>query len=644
MREATGTISNKDINNEQAVNEIIRLVSTREISFEIVNENIKNSTVINNVTILLSKSAEFKNLDDTRATLEETLSFIPEQMAAKRLEISARLDHQKNVIREFVRDILTLAAQFDRIEIDTERLRRAREFFEKGEFSRARAILETEVDAMRDEQARLLIKREEYESETLPKLKNNSEEFLVLALSTQADHAKANRYEAAREYFERSIESNANESNVFYYAYFLAKHKQFAAAEKYYRRYLDEFPDRISPDEKAMILNNLANLHTNLNRYDEAAAEFEEALRIYRNLNEAEPDDYLPDVAMSLNNLAVLHKSRHEFEKALPAYDEALRIYSDLNEAASGAYLPDLARTLNNLANLYKDQYKYDDALREYTEALRIYRALEEANPQAHLPSVAVSLNNLAVLHKNQNRYEEAASEYSEALRIYRGLAAADPHIYLPSVAGTLVNLANLHQAEDKREAALKEYDEALKFYRDLAAVNPDAYQPYVAATLNNLAVLHKTGKEYDAAAPEFEESVRLYRALAESDPEAYLSYAAGALNNLATLYHEECKYAEALRKYEETLKIRRDLYRQAPDAAAPDLAMTLINLAMFYQAPTPEREKSIEYAKEAIILLVPLRQSVPYTQNYMQAALGVLVDWGLTDEQIRRLIAADEN
>jgi tetratricopeptide (TPR) repeat protein len=162
--------------------------------------------------------------------------------------------------------------------------------------------------------------------------------------------------------------------------------------------------------------------------------------------------------------------------------------------------------------------------------------------------------------------------------------------------------------------------------------------------TLNNLAVLHKDEQRYDEASRKFEEALTLYRALIETGADAYLPYVAGTLNNLATLYHEENKYAEALKNYEETLKIRRDLHRQAPDAYAPDLSMTLVNLAMFYQAAMPEREKSVACAVEAIILLIPYRQTVPYTQKYTQAALGVLIEWGLTDEEIQRLIVEKQS
>jgi|GEM_PF-2460229 len=639
MRDGTGTISNKELHDEQVINEIIHFASTKEISVQIFNENVKDSTVINNVTISLSKSADFHDLIERREELEETLSDIPEAKAARRLEISARLNHQKNVIREFVQDVLALAAQFKRSPVNTERLRRAREFFEKGEFREARAVFETDSDQMRDDQDYWLSEKEHYETNVVPNLINSAEEYLLFALTVQTDYTNPHRYRAAREKFELSIKGYANDSNVFYYAYFLAKHNQFAEAEKYYRRYLDEFPELISPADRAMVLNNLANLHTNLNQPDEALKEYDEALRFYRTLAIVYPKVHLPDVAMTLNNQAILHNALNRSDEAFKEYDEALRIYRKLAASDAPSAQVGMAQTLNNLGNLNSKYYKYDDASKEYEEALRIYRSLAEAEPKIHRHYVALTLNNLANLHKNRNSFDNAAAEYAEALQIYRDLAVADAQIYLPYVTGTLINLANLHQAQNNFAGALREYEEALGFYRSLAEVNRDAYRAPVATTLNNLAVLHKVEKRFDEAARNSDEALEIYRDLAAENPEAYQSYVAGTLNNLATIYHEQNKPAEALQKYEETLAIRKALHRQAPDAYALDLAMTLMNLAMFYQSPAPAREKSVACAVEAITLIVPFRQTVPATEKYMQIALAVLMDWNLTDTEIQQLI-----
>ena len=52
-----------------------------------------------------------------------------------------------------------------------------------------------------------------------------------------------------------------------------------------------------------MSLNNLGNRLSGLGRRKEALAADEEAVKLARDLAEARPDAFTPDLAMSLNNL-----------------------------------------------------------------------------------------------------------------------------------------------------------------------------------------------------------------------------------------------------------------------------------------------------------------------------------------------------
>ncbi len=499
------------------------------------------------VNILLGKSYEYNNLLDQLNTQQKLFDRTPEAETTERLEISKKINNLKDLIEQFKRDVLQLAEQFNRIEINSDRLNRAKEFFDKGEFGEARAVLQTELEQMQDEQSHLLRQREHYETEVLPNLINNSQEFFILALSTQSDYTNPNYYQDTRDYFERSIKSHTDKSNVFQYAVFLQEHNQFAEAEKYYLQCLDDFAHQLSQDERATTLNNLAILHSNQNNYEEALKEYEEALQIRRNLAEINPNTYLPDVAMTLNNLAVLHKNQNNYEEALKEYEEALQIYRSLDDINPNTYLSDVAMTLNNLAILHSNQNNYEEALEEFEEALQIYRNLTEINPNAYLPYVATTLNNLGLLHSNQNNYEEALKEYEEALQIRRNLAEINPNTYLPNVAKTLNNFAGLHFAKDELEEVLQKSEESTEIYRELVVTNFQAYFPY--------------------------------------------------------------------------------------------LSVNLSNLALFYQVKIQQREKSITYAIEAITILFPYLEQVPFTREHFARALNVLENWNLSDEEIWRLV-----
>ncbi len=346
----------------------------------IIIQGVDNSTV--NVTKILAKSYEYNDLLDRLKEKQEFFDLIPEKNTERRIKLSAEINQLTDIIKQFKRDVLALAETFDKIEINTDRLRRAKEFFDKGDIGEARAVLETELEQMQDEQARLLKKDEEYKTDTLPKLINNSEEFYLLAMATQADYANPNRFEDTCKYFETSIKSYAGKDNVFEYAYFLYAHNQLGKAEEFYQKYLNDFASDISTAERATTLNNLAILHRNQNNFDEALKEYEEALQIYRNLAETNPQTYLPYVATTLNNLANLHSDQNNFDEALNEYEEALDIRRNLFERMPDAYAPDLAMTLINLAIFYQESVPEREKSLEYIiEAVMLLLPIVEKVP-----------------------------------------------------------------------------------------------------------------------------------------------------------------------------------------------------------------------------------------------------------------------
>ena len=63
---------------------------------------------------------------------------------------------------------------------------------------------------------------------------------------------------------------------------------------------------------------------------DEARQQYEEAWKIYRQLAQQAPDEYLPLVAGMLNNLGLLDRNQKRIEESRAHYNEALRLYRKL--------------------------------------------------------------------------------------------------------------------------------------------------------------------------------------------------------------------------------------------------------------------------------------------------------------------------
>ena len=65
-----------------------------------------------------------------------------------------------------------------------------------------------------------------------------------------------------------------------------------------------------------------------------------------------------------------------------------------------------------------------------------------------------------------------------------------------------------------------------------------------------------------------------------------------------------------------------------------PVVANTLVNLSIFYQENQKDKEKSIVLVTEAIFILLPMLEKIPFTQKYFQSAIAVLKNWEIDPEQ----------
>ena len=151
-----------------------------------------------------------------------------------------------------------------------------------------------------------------------------------------------------------------------------------------------------------------------------------EALHHYRKAYQ-----YYPEQAEYAHAYAIALHKQNQYDDAEPLYQEALRNYRQLDEANSTAYLRELAMTLNNLGLVYGDTQRHDEAEAAFQEALRTFRQFAGANPVAYLPDVASILNNLGALYVDTQRLKEAERAFRDVQEANRLLAADNPTAYL---------------------------------------------------------------------------------------------------------------------------------------------------------------------------------------------------------------------
>lgn len=553
----------------------------------------------------------------------------------------ARLKRDKltKEFEEYQNHLYDIALSFAKMsgERYSERMRLARELFEKGDNIEADEILDME-EMKRDRDRELAIRHNlKLQSE---QNENNIdriiEEFLLKASTVMANATLSipSRFASACKAYEEAIKTAkevdydiAGQGQIlFHYACLLQKFDKMQEAVVYYGESLGIFRDLGDTDPDAYIgyvatiLNNLAVLHTDLNRFDKAEVELKEALNIKQRLA-VDCHEYIGDVAAALNNLAALHSRLNRLVEAEDEYAKVIEIYRELDKENQGMYIADVASALHNLAVLHSDLKQFDKAEAEYKEALAIGRRLAKADPDAYKSYIANTLNCLANLHKFINCLEEAEFEYKEALDVFSELAMINPDVYKGKVAVVLNNLANHHMDLGRIVEAEKEFKEALSVFKGLAEKNPDANNRDVAMTLHNLAGLHLNTNRLFEAEREYHEALEIRRGLAEGCHDAYTGDVAMTLYDLGLL-HSSLDPHKAEKEFKEALDIYREFAGINPSAYTENVVASLNNLAMLHFERKCFEDAEVEFKE---LLEICKWGAVENSDSYKAKALNKL-------------------
>jgi len=87
-------------------------------------------------------------------------------------------------------------------------------------------------------------------------------------------------------------------------------------------------------------------------------------------------------------------------------------------------------------------------------------------------------------------------------------------------------------------------------------------------------------------------------------------------------------KLLEAESTYKKSLDIYRNLAKTNPQTHLPDVAIAATNICIFYLQAMTDQEKSLAYAREALIAALPFRESVLSVQSNVSTVLAVISEW----------------
>ncbi len=101
-----------------------------------------------------------------------------------------------------------------------------------------------------------------------------------------------------------------------------------------------------------MTPDDLANLHSDLRRYEVSESEYEEAATIRRKLAESDSCNIPPKLANTLINYAKLNLARKNYNDARKQTEEAVAIYQKLNAESSDAFGEDYRNAVETLKEI----------------------------------------------------------------------------------------------------------------------------------------------------------------------------------------------------------------------------------------------------------------------------------------------------
>ena len=488
--------------------------------------------------------------------------------------------------------MFSLVETFLDIKLDTERLQNAKQLFEEGKFKEAGGSMGAnemtgDLESLLNERDQLQKKIKNNETH----LKNNANEFLILAKLTAIDYALTDRFEKALEYFEMSIKAERNYENISSYAEFLLKHDRNIEAEQYFQEAVEIVRELVNENslkylpELVKSLNSLGGIQRTIDQLDESEKSYHEALEICRSIADDGQDEHLAHLGEVLHSIGVVYRRKHEYDSAKNFLEEALEVRRKLANDGSEKSLDNLANSINSLAVLLYSMGMGSIVESLLQEAKEIRRKLGEDNPNEFLGLYAHLLTNIGDIQYRNGRDDEGKQSFQEAIKFLRDLSETNPQQYLSALAAALLRFVK-NLLEEEEDFVLIEglAYETLSIYRNLAEFNDDSWLDEVADSLFLIGKIKVKQHQSDEAEIIIQEAKEIYCSLFESNPILLESYAF-QLGELGIFYHDNnYPFEKAEGFYKESVEIYRRIAESGPKKTLPELVVILESLAFLYE------------------------------------------------------------
>jgi tetratricopeptide (TPR) repeat protein len=294
--------------------------------------------------------------------------------------------------------------------------------------------------------------------------------------------------------------------------------------------------------DSARAYNNHGHRLMSVERWQEASAACEHAIRIYCKLLKGRPEFFAPLLASSLDNLATALVGAALPRRALATIQDALSTHRALAKDGSNTHMANLARSLSIAAGIIgrvKDLSYVQKrvGLDVSIQAVSILSELSDRFPGRYSVELTAALQNQASQYAATGLTEEAADAGRRAVAICRRLASQHPDSGLPRLADSLHNYAIDLAESGEPLKAYEAINESILIYLQLVTGQPDAHLGHLARALNTKAAelifAWAPGQNIESLIPGAQKwkseavmasahSVLLYNHLAKSHPDEF--------------------------------------------------------------------------------------------------------------------------
>jgi len=274
------------------------------------------------------------------------------------------------------------------------------------------------------------------------------------------------QYDQAHEHLEHaldlSVQMNDGRGRTHVCRWMAQMHEltsEYDEALEWIQRGLHILNTQRTPD--AAELRLIAGLiHLRRGNYDEAIAQFQNALQIAQYLDERTA------LARAHNGLGII-RLREDFAAAIDHFQQAFTLYEGAGD------IPGQAKSHNLIANAYIETGKWDEADYHYRQARAIFEKIGDVY------NGAFSDNNLGEIALYQGRLDDALTFYRQALQALEQIGGST------YVLGVLhMNLGHVFIRREEIDKALQELQTAREHFEQAQARDflPELYRHYAEA------------------------------------------------------------------------------------------------------------------------------------------------------------------